>query len=205
MVRRLLLACGVGAPTLYAVADLVAGLTRPGYSFRDQAISELGAIGAPTRSLFSALVLVSYVLLTAFGYGVWRHSGTSRRLRVVGGLILTLGLMALAVGWLVPMRSVGAFAGTRSSRSSRCCCLARGALPISRLLDPGMSPPGWVSGSGSCGTATSSGGRLWRCNSSGKAEPPPRRKRRHATVRRVAGTVALPRKPPNETSQRTTG
>lgn len=107
MKRRLLLASGILAPGLYAFADVVAGSLRSGYSFRDQTISELGAIGAPTRGLFSALILLSYVFLTAFGFGVWRSAAGSRRLRLVGALITTLGVMALTVGWFVPMRERG--------------------------------------------------------------------------------------------------
>lgn len=71
MLRRILLLCGVLSPLLYAVADILAGLRWEGYSFRDQAISELGAIGAPSRSRFGALLLPTYLLLTAFGVGVW--------------------------------------------------------------------------------------------------------------------------------------
>ena len=48
--RRALLLCGVLSPLLYAAADVLAGLRWDGYSFRDQTISELGAIGAPSRA-----------------------------------------------------------------------------------------------------------------------------------------------------------
>jgi hypothetical protein len=41
-----------------------------GYSFRDQTISELGAIDAPPRALFSALLLVVYGLMVVFGAGI---------------------------------------------------------------------------------------------------------------------------------------
>jgi len=104
---RWLLWCGVAAAVLYAIGDGAAGLLREGYSFRDQTISELGAIGASTRGIFSLLILLSYVMLTAFGFGVWRSAGDSRRLRIVGGLILGLGIMALTIGWFVPMRERG--------------------------------------------------------------------------------------------------
>src|SRR5678815_4513536 len=67
--RRMLLACGIAVPLLYAVADLVAGVQWKGYSFRDQTISELGAIGAPSRTLFSVLLVVVYALMVAFGVG----------------------------------------------------------------------------------------------------------------------------------------
>lgn len=107
MNRRALLLCGVLSPVLYALADAVAGVLSTGYSFRDQVISELGAIGAPSRPLFSALLFVVYLLMGAFGVGVWRSAAGRGALRVVGGLLIALGVLALTVGMFVPMRPRG--------------------------------------------------------------------------------------------------
>lgn len=107
MVRRLLLLCGVLSPLLYAVADAAAGMRSEGYSFRDQTISELGAIGAPSRLLFSILLVPVYLLLTAFGVGIWQSAAGRRTLRVAAGLLVALGVMALTVGLFVPMRLRG--------------------------------------------------------------------------------------------------
>jgi len=109
---RMLLACGIAVPLLYAVADLVAGVQWKGYSFRDQTISELGAIGAPSRTLFSVLLVVVYALMVAFGVGVRKVAGGNRRLRVVGGLLVGLGLLALTVGQFAAMRSRGTDQGS---------------------------------------------------------------------------------------------
>jgi len=105
--RRFLLACGVVSPLLYALADTVAGIRWEGYSFRDQTISELGAIGAPTRGLFAAMLLATYLLLTAFGVGVWQSGNDNRRLQRAGALLVALGLLGLTIGQLVPMRARG--------------------------------------------------------------------------------------------------
>jgi hypothetical membrane protein len=107
MMRRALLVCGILSPLLYALADTLAGLSSKGYSFRDQTISELGAIGAPSKPLFDALLLVVYVLLTAFGAGVWKSAGDRRRLRVAAGLLVALGILALTVGRLAAMHPRG--------------------------------------------------------------------------------------------------
>lgn len=107
MTRRSLLLGGVFSPLLYAAADAIAGMQWNGYSFRDQTISELGAIGAPSRPLFSILLIVVYLLLLAFGLGVWQSAGASRRIRVVGALLLALAVMALTIGQFVPMRLRG--------------------------------------------------------------------------------------------------
>lgn len=105
--RKTLLLCGVVSPLLYAAADLLAGLSWPEYSFRDQTISELGAIGAPSRPLFSALLVVVYVLFTAFGVGVWKSAGNRRGLRVAAGLLVGFGILALTVGQFAAMRPRG--------------------------------------------------------------------------------------------------
>jgi len=115
MVRKGLLLCGVLSPLLYALADWLAGIRWVGYSFRDQTISELGAIGAPSRPLFSALLLLVYLLLTAFGTGVWRSAASRPALRVAGGLLVALGVMALTVGQFVPMHLRGTEQGIRGA------------------------------------------------------------------------------------------
>ncbi len=107
MVRQVLLLCGVLSPLLYALADALAGIRWDGYSFRDQTISELGAIGAPSRPLFSILLIPAYLLLVAFGVGVWQSAAGRRRVRVVGGLLVGFGVLALTVGQFVPMRPRG--------------------------------------------------------------------------------------------------
>lgn len=104
---RWLLLCGIVSPLLYALADALAGLHWEGYSFRDQTISELGAIGAPSRPLFAALLVMVYLLFTAFGVGVWNSARNSRRLRMAGALLVALGVLALTVGQFAAMRLRG--------------------------------------------------------------------------------------------------
>src|SRR5690349_5350790 len=106
--RRALLFCGILSPLLYGVAGALAGLRWVGYSFRDQTISELGAIGAPSRPLFSILLIPVYLLLLAFGVGVWQSAAGRRGIRLAGGLLVGLGILALSAGQFVPMRPRGA-------------------------------------------------------------------------------------------------
>lgn len=107
MIRKVLLVCGILSPVLYAVSDVLAGMQWEGYSFRDQTISELGAIGAPSRPLFTVLLIAVYGLMVAFGVGIWKAAGGKRRLQVVGGLLFGLGVMALTVGQFASMRLRG--------------------------------------------------------------------------------------------------
>jgi hypothetical membrane protein len=95
--QRALLACGVVSSFLYVLIDLLGGLSYDGYSFANQAISELGAIGAPSKPLVDPLFLVYDLLMLAFGVGVFREAARrSRALRVTGALLIAYGLIGLA-------------------------------------------------------------------------------------------------------------
>ena len=103
---RALLACGVTAALLYAVAhDVLAVLLYDGYSLTDQTLSELTSVGAPTRPAALAVEGVSDLLLVAFGAGVWR-TARGRSLRVAAGCLIGYG--ALFPLWLpFPMTGRG--------------------------------------------------------------------------------------------------
>lgn len=93
MTRKILLLCGILSLPLYLTMDLVAGLRYDGYSFADHTVSELSAIGAPTRPLWLALGPLYQLLITLFGCGVWASAGRQRTLRVAGGLLIAYGLL----------------------------------------------------------------------------------------------------------------
>jgi hypothetical membrane protein len=111
MARKILLICGILSPVLYAISDLLAGMQWEGYSFRDQTISELAAIGAPSRPLFAVLLLIVYGLMVAFGVGIWKSAADNGRLRAVGAVLVAFGVMALTVGQLAAMPQRGAEQG----------------------------------------------------------------------------------------------
>ena len=103
----LLLICGAVSPLLYASADLLAGLSFEGYSFRDQTISELGATGAPSETLFSALLIPTYILMLAFGIGVVKVAESRRKLSIAGSLLIAFAVIALVFGPFVAMKPRG--------------------------------------------------------------------------------------------------
>lgn len=95
MRRTALLFCGILSSLLYLAMNVVVPLFYEGYSSVSQTISELSAIGAPTRTLWVALATVYTLLVTAFGWGVWSSADRDRRQRVVGGLMLLYGLSGI--------------------------------------------------------------------------------------------------------------
>ncbi len=114
-VTKALLAAGIVASGLYVVGDVVSGLVYNGsrpYSFRDQWISELTALGSPVRPLMVAVITAHDVLLIAFGLGIWRAAGRSRSLRWLGlGLVATTAL-GLVIHPFFPMASRWNFTDT---------------------------------------------------------------------------------------------
>jgi hypothetical protein len=102
MARKTLLVCGILSSLLYVVMCVFVALQWESYSSASQTISELSAIGAPTRSLWAVPGAIYTLLVTAFGFGVWISAGRIRALRIAGGLLLAYG--ALGVLWpLAPM------------------------------------------------------------------------------------------------------
>ncbi|HEY9207269.1 MAG TPA: DUF998 domain-containing protein [Candidatus Methanoperedens sp.] len=95
MAWKVLLVCGILSSLLYVGTDILGGMLWEGYSFTSQAISELGAIGAPTRPLTAPLFFICDVLLGAFGLGVWGSAGRNRALRVTGGLLVGIAVIGL--------------------------------------------------------------------------------------------------------------
>jgi hypothetical protein len=104
MARRAFLICGILSSLVYLGYD-VAALRYQGYSYTSQTISELTAIGAPSRSLVVVLGMTYDALLIAFGVGVWQSAARKRALRIVGILLVAVGLIGFA--W-PPMHMRGA-------------------------------------------------------------------------------------------------
>jgi len=104
---RALLVCGLLSSVLYVVMNVFVAMRWEGYSSASQTVSELSAIGAPTRPLWVALGALYTLLVIAFGGGVWASAREHRRLRVVGGLLIAYGVTSML--WpFVPMHLRGA-------------------------------------------------------------------------------------------------
>lgn len=95
MVRQLLLICGIAASLLYIAMNIFIPMLFEGYSMADQTVSELSAIGAPTRTLWVPLGMLYSLLTLGFGWGIWKYYGNNRYLRVAGLLLLVDGIVSL--------------------------------------------------------------------------------------------------------------
>ena len=64
-----------------------------GYSFTSGAVSDLSAIGAPSRPFVVPLFIVYDLLFFAFVLGLCELAGHRRALRFIGGLLVGLGII----------------------------------------------------------------------------------------------------------------
>jgi len=94
--KKVLLICGILSSLLYVAMNVIGAMQFEGYSSISQTISELSAIGAPTRPLWIPICIVYEVLMIAFGWGVWVSAGRNGALRVVGVLLLSFGVIGFA-------------------------------------------------------------------------------------------------------------
>ena len=105
--HRWLLMCGIGGAALYPLADIFASTQYPGFSYRDQAVSELFAIGAPTSDLVVPLFTLSSTLLLLFAIGIWMSANGRRVLRWLAVMMALNAVDALVLWNFFPMHMRG--------------------------------------------------------------------------------------------------
>jgi len=93
--KRILLMCGILSSLYYFAINIFVAMQYEGYNSASQTVSELSAIGAPTRPLWVSLVIVYSFFVAAFGYGVLTSAGKDRYLRMAGGFIITYVIVGL--------------------------------------------------------------------------------------------------------------
>ena len=101
--RKALFVCGIFSSLLYVAMNVFVAMQWEGYSSASQEVSELSAIGAPTRPLWVSLGMIYTLLVIAFGCGVWKSARSNRPLRVIGGLMFAYGVIGPFWLFLAPM------------------------------------------------------------------------------------------------------
>jgi hypothetical protein len=114
MVRKTLIVCGAISSILYLVSiDVIAALQHPEYhNYTAQMVSELMAVGAPTRRLLIYLFIPYNLLVFAFAAGVWlcaRKPATS----LTSAALLGYAVVSTAGLLLYPMDLRGTIASQR--------------------------------------------------------------------------------------------
>ena len=104
---NVLLTCGILGSLLYPITDIIAGNLYKGYSFNEQTVSELFAIGAPTSQLVVALFTISSLLFIAFALGIWLRSNGKRILRALSLMIFGNAVNSLVLWNFFPMHMRG--------------------------------------------------------------------------------------------------
>ena len=132
MARKLLLLCGILSSLLYIAMTVFVAAEWPGYSSAAQTISELSAVGAPTRSIRVVPAAFYTVLITAFGWGVLQSANGSLPLGVAAWLLLAYG--ALGLVWpLAPMHAREVLA-TGGGTMSDTLHLVLGSVTVTLML-----------------------------------------------------------------------
>lgn len=109
---KALLYCGILSSLWYTFMNLFVPLHYPGYSSTSLTVSELSAIGAPTRILWVLLGTLYPLFYAAFGWGVLQVSGNNKKLKILAALIIGYSIFNL---YWPPMHTREAIAaGARS-------------------------------------------------------------------------------------------
>ena len=95
LLKKTLLIGGILSSLLYVAMNIIVAMQYPGYNPASYTVSELSAIGAPTRSLWTGWAFVYTFLVTAFGWGIFKSAGEDRAIRIMGALILIYGALGL--------------------------------------------------------------------------------------------------------------
>ncbi len=187
--RRALLACGIVSSLHYVAINFYVPTQRLEYDVASQTVSELSAIGAPTRTLWVWMVLPYSLLLIAFGTGVRFCGAGDRLLGGAGTALVAHGVVGiywppmhlrgtvpgmpltdiLHIVWAVVTLILMLAAITLGALASRRISLPRGSAFGSGSTSPpscfGSSFSRWPS----CGEGRWSRG--WRCHHDEAATP----------------------------------
>jgi hypothetical protein len=140
--RTWLLRAGTAAVAVYAGGDLISGRSYEGYSFRDQAISELSAYGSPVRPEAVTWIAIHGLLAGAFGVGVWQSAGGTRAPRWTAGFLLAAGVVTAPLHPFFPMSSRGMEPGFNDTMH-QILTFAFVPLTCGALAASAVAYPGW--------------------------------------------------------------
>jgi hypothetical membrane protein len=133
---------GIAAVVVYVIGDLLSGLLYDGYSFIDQAISELSAFGSPVRPLMVTVILIHGLLVLAFGVGVLRASNR-RSLSWVGGLLIATAVVGFPNHTVWAMSSRGMEGGFNDTMHIILSAAVFSVLVVAAMALSAVAYRGW--------------------------------------------------------------
>lgn len=107
-VRKLLLGGGIVGPLVYGTTIALAPMQWQSYSSASQAVSELAAVNAPSRPLFTSVSVLTGLLGVGLGVGVYLSARRDERaMRVSGILLATSAAVGIPLQPFFPMHIRG--------------------------------------------------------------------------------------------------
>jgi hypothetical protein len=94
-IEKRLLSCGIISSVLYTAMLVFIPMQWNDYSSASQTVSELSAIGAPTRTLWILPGMAYTMLMAIFGFGILQSAEENRYLKIVGTVIIIYGLIGI--------------------------------------------------------------------------------------------------------------
>ena len=131
--------CGILSPVVYVATDVVASARYPGFSYADQAVSELFAIGAPTSHLVVPMFTLSSGLLLAFAFGVWSFANRPAQ-RLLAVMLALSAINALLLWNFFPMHTRG---DARSATDTMHLVLAANPFVLASLIFGAVAVTKW--------------------------------------------------------------
>ena len=110
--RKALLFCGILASLLYTAMNIFIPLLYPGYHMVSKTVSELSAVGSPTKAIWLVPALIYTLLVAAFGLGIKKSAGDNASLRILGTLMIISGIVGLAWSPMHQREVIAAGGGT---------------------------------------------------------------------------------------------
>lgn len=104
---KILFICGIISSLLYIGADIFAASIYSGYNYTSQQVSELSAIGAPTRYFWIIMSSFWAPLVLVFAFGVLLESRKKRSLRITGILLIIFAIIGYLWLFVAPMNLRG--------------------------------------------------------------------------------------------------
>ncbi len=92
--KKSLLICGIASSLLYIAMNIFIPFLYDGYSSVSLTVSELSAIGTPTRTLWVWIGNIYTLLFIAFAWGILRSGIQNKYLRITGYFLLAYGIVS---------------------------------------------------------------------------------------------------------------